>query len=179
MGTELIIIVLLILMIVTAIIAVETKNILSAVIALGGIGFCVSVAFLFLRAPDIALTQIAVEVVCIIFLIKATISKDVKNFDESRNKFATAFGFILIFMLFLFSFKIFMTFKFGEPTSLSFNSPAMHYIKNSVKQTGASNVVTGILLDYRAYDTLGEATVLFTSILGAIVILRKKSKKKE
>ena len=40
-----------------------------------------------------------------------------------------------------------------------------------------SNTVTAILLDYRAYDTLGEATVLFCSVLGALAILRKTARK--
>jgi hypothetical protein len=35
-----------------------------------------------------------------------------------------------------------------------------------------------IVLDYRAYDTLGEATVLFTSIVGAFVVLRRQGRKK-
>jgi multisubunit Na+/H+ antiporter MnhB subunit len=48
-----------------------------------------------------------------------------------------------------------------------------------LKETGAANIVTAVLLDYRAYDTLGEATVLFTSIVGALAILRKKARKKE
>jgi multisubunit Na+/H+ antiporter MnhB subunit len=43
--------------------------------------------------------------------------------------------------------------------------------------TGAANIVASVILDYRAYDTLGEATVLFTSIIGATVLLRRKSKK--
>jgi multisubunit Na+/H+ antiporter MnhB subunit len=47
----------------------------------------------------------------------------------------------------------------------------------AIEQTGATNVVMGILLDFRAYDTLGEATVLLTSILGSFVILRKRGKK--
>ena len=41
------------------------------------------------------------------------------------------------------------------------------------KGTGAANAVTAILLDYRAYDTLGEATVIFVSIIGAYAILRR------
>ena len=36
-----------------------------------------------------------------------------------------------------------------------------------------------MILDYRAYDTLGEAIVLFTSVLGAFTILRRKGKKDE
>ncbi len=37
--------------------------------------------------------------------------------------------------------------------------------------------MASVILDFRAYDTLGEATVLFTAIIGATVILRKKPKK--
>ena len=40
------------------------------------------------------------------------------------------------------------------------------------------NVVASIILDYRAYDTLGEVTVLFTAILGTLTILRIRNAKK-
>ena len=58
-------------------------------------------------------------------------------------------------------------------------SVSQEYLKHSINETGASNVVMGILLDYRAYDTLGEAIVIFTAILGAFVVLRRKGKKKK
>ena len=51
------------------------------------------------------------------------------------------------------------------------------YIKEGLRETGAANLVASVILDFRAYDTLGEATVLFTAIIGATVILRKKSRK--
>ena len=51
------------------------------------------------------------------------------------------------------------------------------YISEGLAKTGAANLVASVILDFRAYDTLGEATVLFTSIIGATVILRKKPKK--
>jgi multisubunit Na+/H+ antiporter MnhB subunit len=54
---------------------------------------------------------------------------------------------------------------------------AQDYIENGLAKTGAANLVASVILDFRAYDTLGEATVLFTSIVGAMVILRKKPKK--
>ena len=50
------------------------------------------------------------------------------------------------------------------------------YIEDGLRRTGAANIVSAVVLDFRAYDTLGEATVLFTSILGAVVILRTKSR---
>ncbi|KPU63269.1 hypothetical protein E3E22_03960 [Thermococcus sp. MV5] len=48
-----------------------------------------------------------------------------------------------------------------------------YYIEHGVEEVGGTNIVTDIVFDYRGYDTLGEATVLFTSIAGAIALLRK------
>ncbi|MBU7031799.1 MAG: hypothetical protein HXS53_04655 [Theionarchaea archaeon] len=48
---------------------------------------------------------------------------------------------------------------------------ASHYLEWSGEETGASNVVTAIIVDYRLYDTIGEVTVLFTAILGVTLIL--------
>jgi len=42
--------------------------------------------------------------------------------------------------------------------------------------TGAPNLVTAVLLDFRAWDTLGEATVLFCAALGAAAILRRNAR---
>ncbi|MEO0076569.1 MAG: hydrogen gas-evolving membrane-bound hydrogenase subunit E, partial [candidate division WOR-3 bacterium] len=42
--------------------------------------------------------------------------------------------------------------------------------------TGAANLVAAIILDYRGYDTFGEAVVLFTSVLGVLTIMRMKGK---
>jgi multisubunit Na+/H+ antiporter MnhB subunit len=54
---------------------------------------------------------------------------------------------------------------------------ASYYINNGLTQTGAANVVAAIILDYRGYDTLGEAVVLFTSVLGVLTIMRKLGRK--
>ena len=40
-------------------------------------------------------------------------------------------------------------------------------------EVGANNVVTAVVFDYRGYDTLGEATVLFTAVIGVALILRR------
>ncbi|MGM0501510.1 MAG: hydrogen gas-evolving membrane-bound hydrogenase subunit E [Bacillota bacterium] len=49
-----------------------------------------------------------------------------------------------------------------------------HYINNGVADTGSINLVTAILFDYRAFDTLGEATVIFIAAL-IISLLTKRS----
>ena len=51
------------------------------------------------------------------------------------------------------------------------------YIENAAEQTGSANLVTGVLFDFRGYDTLGEATILFTAVIGILTILRVKGKK--
>ena len=56
--------------------------------------------------------------------------------------------------------------------------PSKTYVREGMERTGAANIVTAILLDFRAYDTLGEATVLFCAILGALAILRQKARKR-
>ena len=45
------------------------------------------------------------------------------------------------------------------------------YIARSHAETGAPNFVTGVLADYRGYDTLGETTVIFTAGLACLLIL--------
>ena len=66
---------------------------------------------------------------------------------------------------------------FGESVLDRFaDAPSQTYVTSGLEKTGAANIVTSILLDFRAYDTLGEATVLFCAILGALALLRKKAR---
>jgi multisubunit Na+/H+ antiporter MnhB subunit len=166
-------------MIIAAIIAIETKNLLSAVICISALGFGASLMFLFLRAPDIAITQIVVDILALIILIRSTISRDLTFISGDKEFFGTVISVVIIFVIFLAGIKVFETLPdFGVPIFAELTDTASRtYIKDGLKSTGAANIVTSVILDYRAYDTLGEATVLFTSIIGATVILRTKAKK--
>jgi multisubunit Na+/H+ antiporter MnhB subunit len=62
---------------------------------------------------------------------------------------------------------------FGQPLM----SVSQHYLDAGASETGAANLVASVILDYRAYDTLGEVTVLFTAILGAFAVLRSTAKR--
>lgn len=171
--------ILLLFIIIAAIIAVETKNLLSAVICVGAIGFGGSLMFLFLRAPDIAITQIVVEVLGLIILIRATISRDLTFISGDREFFGTVVSVVVVFVIFLAGIHVFGTLPdFGTPVFTHVPDAASQtYIAEGLDKTGAANIVASVILDYRAYDTLGEATVLFTAIIGAMVILRGKSRK--
>jgi multisubunit Na+/H+ antiporter MnhB subunit len=171
--------VLMVFIIIAAIVAVETKDLLSAVICVGAIGFGGSLMFLLLRAPDIAITQVVVEVLGLIILVRATIARDLTLISSDREFFAVVVSLVIIFLIFLAGVKVFETLPdFGTPIFAEAPDAASQtYIKEGLQKTGAANLVTSVILDFRAYDTLGEATVLFTAIVGVTVILRRKSRK--
>ena len=170
---------LLLFMIIAAIIAIETKSLLSAVICVGAIGFGASIMFLFLCAPDIAITQIVVEVLGLIILIRACLSRELIFISGPREFFGTVISAVIILVIALAGIEVFKNLPaFGTPIFAEAPEAASQtYISEGLAKTGAANLVASVILDFRAYDTLGEATVLFTAIIGATVILRKKPKK--
>jgi multisubunit Na+/H+ antiporter MnhB subunit len=60
----------------------------------------------------------------------------------------------------------------GDPLNVTNNEVPQRYIENSIEETGALNVIASIITDYRAFDTLGEATVLFVAIAAALSNLK-------
>lgn len=60
----------------------------------------------------------------------------------------------------------------GDPTNVTNNEVPERYLEKSLEETGALNVISSIITDYRAFDTLGEATVLFVAIAAAIANLK-------
>lgn len=63
---------------------------------------------------------------------------------------------------------------FGDSKNPANNQVYEYYIENSVRDTGATNIVTGIILDYRAFDTFVESSVLFTAAVVVIILLKEK-----
>ena len=69
--------------------------------------------------------------------------------------------------------------SFGEPGNPANNEVVRKYIVDGIADTGATNFVAGMILDYRAFDTLGESTVLFIAAATVIILLFNKKTKKE
>lgn len=70
----------------------------------------------------------------------------------------------------------------GDAQSAPNQHVTPYYIEHSYEDTGSPNVVTGVLADYRGFDTLGETSVMFVAGLTATLILtsgKKKSEKEE
>jgi multisubunit Na+/H+ antiporter MnhB subunit len=83
---------------------------------------------------------------------------------------------LVIVILFMIGYALVVTVAempvFGSADSPAYNHVAKRYIEGTVSDTGAVNAISAIIMDYRAFDTLGEATVLFVAIAAAIANLK-------
>ena len=61
---------------------------------------------------------------------------------------------------------------FGGANNPMSNEVAERYIEKGMEETGAVNIVAGMILDYRAFDTLGESNVLFIAACSVLILLR-------
>ncbi len=68
--------------------------------------------------------------------------------------------------------------KFGDASDPVNNEVSQRYIEKGLEETGGINIVGGMILDYRAFDTLGESHVLFIAVSAVIILLRNDRKKK-
>ena len=89
---------------------------------------------------------------------------------SARNIVAVIFFVIVAIFL---VFGALMMHPFGEPEETKMDQ---YIIDNTQGETGADNGVTSVVFDYRGFDTLGEATVLFTAVAGVILIFRRLKK---
>lgn len=65
---------------------------------------------------------------------------------------------------------------FGKADNPVNNEVSARYIEKGLQETGAVNIVTGMILDYRAFDTLGESHVLFVATCAVLILLRVDKK---
>lgn len=167
-------------MLAAALVASETKNLLAAAVALGLVGFSVAIMFILVQAPDLAIVQIVVEALTVVLFTAVILrTTEIDTTVTAGLKMETAM-FITAFLAFggLFLSLIISGFqelpRFGQPLMRL----ATDYIQFGLERTGAANIVAAIILDFRGYDTLGEATVLFTAVVGVLTVMRLVSKRK-
>lgn len=138
---------------------------LVAIIFLSVVGLVVSLAFIRLRAPDLALTQLSVEVVTIVLLLLSLrflpgeAAERSSTFRKLRDGGLALLGGAGIAGL--------------TYTMLTrpFETISGYHLANAYPQGGGTNAVNVILVDFRGFDTLGEITVLAMAALGLHAIL--------
>ncbi len=60
---------------------------------------------------------------------------------------------------------------FGSPDNPASNEVVERYVEKGLEETGAVNIVAGMILDYRAFDTFGESSVLFLAVTSVLILL--------
>lgn len=174
-------------MIIGAIYALNARDLLSALISCGIVGYSLVICFLLLRAPDLAIVQIVVETITLIIMIavvldssreelKEKASIEVNGISYINTRYLINIAAVIVFgllLLYFFQQAIGVLQSFGEHTTRMSTA----YVNGAANKTGSANLVTGILFDFRGYDTLGEATILFTAVVGILTILRIKGKR--
>lgn len=96
-------------------------------------------------------------------------TKGIKIFTQIYRILAVVFCVCIISVLLL---TVSYLPTFGDATNPSSNEVPKRYIENGIEETGAINFVAGMILDYRAFDTLGESHVLFIAACCVLILLR-------
>jgi multicomponent K+:H+ antiporter subunit A len=131
----------------------------------GIVGLVTSLAFLALSAPDLALTQLSVEVVSTVLLLMGLAlmprltpreSSPSRLWRDAGLAVAGGAGLAWVCWLML---------------TRNHDSISWYFLEKSVPEGGGSNAVNVILVDFRGYDTFGEITVLGIAAVGVLALL--------
>ncbi|MBE4907457.1 Na+/H+ antiporter subunit A [Bacillus luteolus] len=144
-----------------------SKSRLSAIIALGAVGYTIALFFVLFRAPDLALTQLLVETVSVaLFLLcfyhLPEYKKQQKRLSFRLTNLLISLGVGTVVTLIALS---------ANSTRL-FDSISSYYVDASYTEAGGKNMVNVILVDFRGFDTLFEIVVLGIGALGIYSMIK-------
>lgn len=100
---------------------------------------------------------------------------EMRVFQRAYQVFSVLFCIFLVAMLLI---AVSNLPSFGNAHNPVNNEVSERYIESGLQETGAVNIVTGMILDYRAFDTLGESHVLFIATCTVLILLRIDGDKK-
>jgi len=159
---------------VAAIAVVRASSRLAAVAALGVIGFSIALLFVLYGAPDLAMTQFAIETLSvIIFVLVLYKLPRFTTFSQPGTRLRDALVALAAGGL--------MTLLVLAVTAAPLRSRLTGFFaENSLPAANGRNIVNVILVDFRGLDTLGEITVLAVAAIGVYALLKLRlAEKKE
>lgn len=147
---------------------------LAALIMLGVVGLVLCITFAWFSAPDLALTQLAVEVVTVVLFLLGlrwmptrveTVAPRQGPLDSARRVRDLILAVLVGVALSALSYALLTR---NAPLSIS-----PFFIEKALPEGGGTNIVNVMLVDFRAFDTLGEITVLGIVGLTVYALLRR------
>jgi multicomponent Na+:H+ antiporter subunit B len=165
---------LLILLIMTAAGAIIVKDLISAVFILGSYSFVMALVWAWLGAVDVAFVEAVVGAgLATVFFLVTLFGTDPKDtlIRRSATPWIALLGLPLLGLLLIYVAEDLP--RFADPQSQASVHISAAYLKDSFKATHTPNVVTAVLMDYRAFDTLIETAVIFTAGTACALLLRR------
>lgn len=153
--------------------AIKSKSVLASVASLGITGYGIALIFVFYGAPDLALTQFSIETLTVLLLVLVVYKiPRFASYSSKSTKFRDAMisigvgSFITVLLLVILSLEPSMTIS-------------QYFLDYTYLLAHGKNVVNVILVDFRAFDTMGEITVLSIAAAGVITLLKLRLGKKK
>jgi multicomponent Na+:H+ antiporter subunit A len=153
-------------MVITALTVLFSKNRLTSIVAVGGLGFLVSFFFVLFRAPDLALTQLVVETVTTALFLLCFYHLPQLRKEIGRIPFKAVNAIVSIGVG-------------SVVTIVALSANGKHlfesisgYYEDSYKLAGAKNIVNAILVDFRGFDTMLEILVLCIAGIGVYTLIK-------
>ena len=156
------------LLVATVLPAVITKSRLVALILVGSAGFVVALWFFALGAIDVGVTQLLVELLTVVALV--LILRRLPSVFHPVAKNRQVFTAAIAIGVGVLATAVTLVFTGGRDIS----AVGQYFLDEAYKDTGGTNVVNTILVDYRALDTFGELTVIAVAGIVLIGILRSR-----
>lgn len=154
--------------ILSALYSALSESRISTIIAMGVTGYGISLIYLYYSAIDLAITQIIVETLTVVIFVM--VLQKLPKFTNLSNRLTRLRDAVIAL-----SFGGVMTVLALKAIHIEFNHPISDFfIDNSYIKAYGKNVVNVILVDFRAFDTLGEIVVLTIAALGVSMLIKTK-----
>ena len=155
------------LLLMAALAAIRASSLLVAVVALGVVGYGVALIYILYGAPDLAMTQIAIETLTVVLFVLVLSRRPLQFADLSSSATRIRDGVLALTAGGLMTALVLIV--TAEPGR---SRLAPYFAENSLLLAKGRNVVNVILVDFRALDTLGEITVLAVAAIGVYTLLK-------
>ncbi|BAM02820.1 hydrogen gas-evolving membrane-bound hydrogenase subunit E [Phycisphaera mikurensis] len=153
------------LMIASGVAAAVFRHRLGSIAALGVVGICAALIFLLFGAPDVAMTQFAIETLTVLILVLVFYHlPEFRNYTSRSRK--------AVDLLLSLAFGAFMTVLVLLAVDTGMGQPVSSYFSEQAVAAGKGrNIVNVIIVDFRATDTFGELFVLALAGMGVATLL--------
>jgi len=162
---------------VTALALLKLRNLFAVAMLAGIYSLLSAILFTALDAVDVAFTEAAVGAGISTILVLGTLA--LVGHEQKKNTRSSVLPLLVVFVTG--SILVYGTLDmppYGNPDNPVHQHVAPHYLVESEHEIGIPNVVTSILASYRGYDTMGETTVIFTAMVGVLLLMDGVRKRK-